>query len=567
MANPPVATFFASLGLDIDETSFLVGTKVLDGLASTVLKFGGFVAGAFAVDAVRSFVANTIEAIPAINDVAQQTGLAAEEVQRLGFAAGQSGASSEQLNGALLKLTKNIGEAAKGGEAAVEAFGALGISTAGIADRSPREVLGQIADGLAKVQGRARQAEIATSLFGLSGTKLVPFLSQGSQAIADLGAEAEALGLVLTGDAVVAVDALDDRLNAAKATVFGAGRALVVALLPALEKGVALFDRAARGVARFTSFLVKNEKTVKVVAATVGTILAGALLKFAAAAVTAGIASLTALAANSTLTVSYGVLAGVIDIASLALVRWIGRLAAAALPILAVAGLLAAIVLIGDDILTFLRGGDSAIGRLVGRFDELRDALAAVVVNPNAHPLLRFLAAIGTVGAAQIDLVDKAIAQLFDSIGLVVDIAGLAADAIMSPLETLRFLFRETLLGFSEFIGAAFQLASKAAGILAEVSPVGAGQLGTLSTRLAEVNAGTVAGGILQAAPIVGAAAGVSSTSNSVTVGAPSFDVKIDGAAAGGDAKGIADAFVDNVVPAVERIFRAAGAALLPDAG
>lgn len=514
-----VSEYFAVLGLVPDKASFTVADRLLSGVAAGVQKVSGIIAGAFAVDAIAGFVHETIQALPAIKDLADQTGFTAEEIQRLGYAAGQSGADADTFNAALLKLTKNIGEAAKGGQGAVDAFAALGIEAKGIADRNPSDVLKEISDGLAKVEGPARRAEIATALLGLQGAKLVPFLKQGSQAITDLGKEAERLGLVIDKKTLDRVDALGDAMDGLAATARGAARrAFVDFVLPVLEK---LVDK----LKKLPDFLKRNEKAFKALGATVA-LVAGALAVEWLTTMAAFVAgNLIAIASNSTLTASFGVLAGAIDIGAAALVRFIARAVVAAAPVLAVAGLLAIFVLAVDDIFTTIEGGDSLFGSFSGRFDDLARALFAVVGDDAAPAFVRVLAAIGGGLASVVNLLDLGYDGMFRLIELFLQFNSAAADFIN---------------------GAAFKAIS-AVGNFAGFS--GADAFATSVTGVA--------------APTV-ARPTTTSTSTSVSVAPPTVTVTVNGA---GDPEAVGNKVAGAVGAGLEQQIRAARVDRIPGAG
>ena len=83
---------------------------------------------AFAVVGAASvaLVKNAIDAADAIDDLSQKTGIAAEELSALAYAADIEGVS-DALGGSLVRLSKNISDAARGTGEAVEGFRALGI--------------------------------------------------------------------------------------------------------------------------------------------------------------------------------------------------------------------------------------------------------------------------------------------------------------------------------------------------------------------------------------------------------------------------------------------------------
>lgn len=558
------AEFFAVLGVDIDAASFAKGDAVLSKLGDAARSLSAAVAGAFAVDAIKDFTLQTIAAIPGIGDLADQTGFAAEEIQRLGFAASQSGADAGTLNTALLKLIGNLGNAAAGGEGVNEALRKLGVNTSGIAKQDPSKVLAQIADGLAGIESTAERAALAQTLFGLSGKQLVPFLSQGSAAIADLGAQADALGLVLGRDVIDQVGEVDDRIVALEATVGAVGRSLVVTALPAIESIVDGLAFLARVGVKGARVIRDNAAAFKVLGGVLAVIAAGSALVWlqTIAAFVAG--NILVLASNSTLTASYGVLAGAIDVAALSAVRFLARAAAAAAPILAFAAAAAFLYLVLEDIYTGITGGESILIGFIGRFGELAEVFYAAAGDEGAGFFARAIAAVGLVVAGALAAVDAGIAAMLDNVGDLISFGGLIIDFVVSPLETTRDVVRQLVSDVSAGLATIANLAGRAVSSLSgPLSAVfGSDAVARTAASLQSVTASQAASAALSV-PVVRAAVG-GATNQTVTVGAPTITLNVDG---GGDPAVIGAAAADAVSAAIERSARAAAVDLLPNGG
>lgn len=561
---PSVSEYFSILGLRPDAADFAHGNKLLDGVISKAGQVASAIGAAFAVDAIADFAIATIDAIPAIGDLADQTGFASEEIQRLGFAAVQSGSDAETLNASLLKFTKNVGEAAGGSKGLIETFAKLGISTAGIEKRNPAELFGEVADGLSKIESVAKRAEIAQTLFGLSGTKLVPFLAQGQGAISALGDEADRLGIVLSDLTIREVGAVDDRVKALDATFAGLRRGLVVSALPAIEAIVKALGKLASFTSRALDTIKKFEKPIKVVAATLTALAIGAAAKWLLTLGFFVVGNIAAIASNSTLTASYGILAGAIDIAALSAGRFLLRLAAVAIPALAVAGLVAVVVLAIDDLITTIQGGDSFFGSFSGKFDDLTIALAKAAGDDGLGFFQRVFAGLGAVVTGTLFVIDEGFNQFFVLVQKVIDLGSFVADIFTSPAETLRGFLRGVISDFSAFVGEAAKLAQLVAGAVGSVAPdFIAKPLASFAAAAGQVQGSDVSSAILSS-PTIRAAVDGRSSSNNVTVGAPAVNVTITGVS---DPAAAAAAVNNSAGSALDQSLRAAAVDLLPGAG
>ena len=522
-----VAEYFAVLGLKSDAASFAQGDSLLSRIRETAGKAASALAAAFAVDAVKDFVVETLDAIPVIGDLADQTGIAAEEIQRLGFAADQSGSDAETLNAALLKFTKNLGNADS--TEIAETLRKLGVNMEGIKKRNPADVLREVADGLSKVGSVSERAVLAQTLFGLSGAKLAPFLRQGSAAITELGDEAERLGLVLGRDTIDAVGSVDDRVKALEATVQGVSRSLVVTALPAIEALVDLLRAGAQLLTKGAQLIRQYRTQIAAVAVVVGTVLVGSLVRAAGAWIALNVAQLAAsLTAGAVLPGAFFAVVTAIDKVARAALALATRLVAFIAPAAAVGAALAIVVLAVDDIITTLQGGESFFGSFSGKFGDLAKTLVAAAGDDGLGFVQRVFAGLGAVVVGAFALIDNGFKIFFDGIIRIQEIAGFVVDLFTSPGETIRAFFREAIADFSAFVGKAADIASKIAGFFGNARPTGvalAGPLKDLSAGLATVNQSDVSRALLSS-PVVRASVTGSRTMN---VGAPVVNVSVTG--------------------------------------
>lgn len=321
-----VKEFFARLGLDADEASFAQGDALLGGVHKALLGLATAAAGAAAGLAV--LVKQTAAAGAEAKDASARMGITTDEVQELGFAARMSDASLEELQQALVFLAK------KG-------------------SKDVARDLGVLADQIAALDEADRVA-FAFENFGKAGTRLLPFLVQGSEGIARLRAEAREMGLVLDRDAIEAADGFDDALQRIGERLTGLRNRTIGPWLPRFEK---LILKVERAIARASNALAAMMRWIDVIAVALGSVLLAALVAVAGGfemiAVTAFIAGIEGITAA-------------IGIAS----AW----AAAAAPVLALAALFALVAIVLEDIYVALTGGDSLIGELGRKWTAFLDS-------------------------------------------------------------------------------------------------------------------------------------------------------------------------------------------------
>lgn len=222
--------------------------KTLDSKMASIKKTAGQigtaigVAAAAAGTALAVMVKQSIDAMDGMTKLAQSTGVAVEELSALAYAADLSGVSEDALGTSLVRLTKNMSDAAQGTGEAQKAFNALGISVKN-ADgtlKGADDVLGEVAGKFAQYRDGAEKTALAVALFGRSGADLIPLLNSGAEGLAEMTAEAQELGLTFDQQTGKAAEAFNDNLTRLNAVKKGLVNRITAELLPSL---VNLSDR------------------------------------------------------------------------------------------------------------------------------------------------------------------------------------------------------------------------------------------------------------------------------------------------------------------------------------
>ncbi|MDH6185478.1 hypothetical protein [Polaromonas sp. CG_23.6] len=200
----------------------------------------GAAIGAMAVAGVGALVVMvkaSLDAMDTMSKLAQQTGTAVESLSALSYTAGMSGVNQEKLGGALVKLTKNMSDAADGTGEAKKGFDALGISVAN-ADgtlKSSDAVLSEVAGKFAGFKDGAEKTALAVNLFGKSGAELIPMLNSGADGLQDMADEARRMGLVLDTETSRAAEVFNDTMSKLSLQQTAFANAVTTAVLPVLQ--------------------------------------------------------------------------------------------------------------------------------------------------------------------------------------------------------------------------------------------------------------------------------------------------------------------------------------------
>jgi hypothetical protein len=207
------------------------------GVAGTAAAIGITAVATAAVSAGRAIFDLTVASSDlgsVIFDASQKTGLGAETLSSLKFAADQSGSSFEQVSGSITKFTKLIGEAAQGSKEATAKLRALGVD--------PKAAISDLDGALAGVFKRindlppgVQQTKAAIDAFGKSGAELIPVITGMDGDLEGLIKRAKHLGITMTDEDVAAADRFGDALVDLKAQAAGLGFQFSKNLMPILS--------------------------------------------------------------------------------------------------------------------------------------------------------------------------------------------------------------------------------------------------------------------------------------------------------------------------------------------
>ena len=187
------------------------------GLSSTMGKqfsgLGGMVAGAFSIGAVVNLARETIAFGGQISDLSERYGVSTDMVQKLKFAAEQSGSSVESMLGGFKKMNLAMVEASEGNVDKQDAFQRMGVSMDDLKSKSPEEVFRMIARAAKDMPHTPQLFADIKDVLGKSGDELLPAFKAG---LDDAIASAERLGIVLSGQIISSLDQIGDQFDVVK---------------------------------------------------------------------------------------------------------------------------------------------------------------------------------------------------------------------------------------------------------------------------------------------------------------------------------------------------------------
>ncbi len=250
------------LGDVLDDLTGKLGINLPEGATSTLnsmvslggeltVLIGAFAAAAVAVVEVEKALANlTLEQAAAageIQDVAMQTGLSTEAVQRYQYACDMIGVSFDTVASSQAKMIQSMADVQSGSETAAATWNQLGIEVMN-ADgslRNAEDVFLEVIDVLGQIENATQRDAVSMEIFGRSAQDLNPLIVQGTDAFQALCDEASKVGTVLTDVQLEALAGVDDALIRFNERLDAGEQAMALKFTPALQ---AFFDETGEGV-------------------------------------------------------------------------------------------------------------------------------------------------------------------------------------------------------------------------------------------------------------------------------------------------------------------------------
>ena len=205
------------------------------GAIKTIGKFAGGLVAAAGVAGVVVFIKKSMAAIDVTAKLSDRLRIATEDIIALRHAAEITGVASDALDKSLEMFVRRLGEVRQGTGEAKRALEELGIDVNKLVTLSPAKAFSLIADEINKMALQADKAVVAYQLFGRAGTKLLNTLALGSEGLAEMKRDAEALGLTFSRFDAAKVEEANDAIQRMRSTFVGIGQDAAIGLAPVIQ--------------------------------------------------------------------------------------------------------------------------------------------------------------------------------------------------------------------------------------------------------------------------------------------------------------------------------------------
>jgi len=188
-----------------------------------------------------------------VHKMALRTGFAAGTLSEFRHVAEISGASLDNIELSVKKMSKSLLDADRGLETYARSFREIGLNIDELMQMKPEEQFEAIAMAIAGLENQTQKAAIAQEIFGRSGTALLPMLAAGADGIAELRQEAHDLGIVFDQEAANKAAKFTDDMTRLKRSVDGVKMGIAEALIPTLTPLIEKFTSVISSISDWMS--------------------------------------------------------------------------------------------------------------------------------------------------------------------------------------------------------------------------------------------------------------------------------------------------------------------------
>lgn len=154
-----------------------------------------------------------------LNTLSKQTGISTDDLQKMQYASDMVDVSVDDIVGSMKKMKKNMDSDSKDVQAAWDQLG-VSVRDASTGQMRPAiDVFYDAIGALSAVENETERDQLAMNLFGKSADSLAGVIDDGGAALQAYGQQAEDMGLILSGDTLNSINAVNDTIDQTKATV------------------------------------------------------------------------------------------------------------------------------------------------------------------------------------------------------------------------------------------------------------------------------------------------------------------------------------------------------------
>ena len=265
LAANPITAVIAALGIlvtavkkSVDELKKIAET-IKNLVVAAVEKFADILEGVTeqidkTIRKLAEFTKEGASYADEVKTMAAETGLAAEEIQRLMYISELIDVPVSTMTSSMTKLEKAMASASKGSGDAAKAFEKLNVRFKNDDGtyRKAADVFNDLVTSLGSVEDEVERDTLAMTLFGKSAKDLNPLIKASKEDLEKFNKAAQESGYILSDEVLDAYGDFDDSLQmldkACEAAQHGLGLVLLPVLSQMASEGVPLLNELASGI-------------------------------------------------------------------------------------------------------------------------------------------------------------------------------------------------------------------------------------------------------------------------------------------------------------------------------
>jgi hypothetical protein len=214
-----VSEHFREMGRSAKESAAQVNENLekIEGRLNSITKFARTLGEVAIAGAVGDWAIEQVKAIgeygEAVDNASQKTGIAADEIQKLGYVGRVTGLSFDDMQHAMFQLARRMAEARGGSKEAAEALALVGVKGADLKNLNLDQVYQRIAATFKEHADGANKTALAMELMGRNGQQLIPTLNKGAEGFEELEEHAKRVGYVLDEETIAAMARLAEHMH------------------------------------------------------------------------------------------------------------------------------------------------------------------------------------------------------------------------------------------------------------------------------------------------------------------------------------------------------------------
>ena len=182
---------------------------------------------------------------------ADRIGITTEALTQYRYASELTGVGQQNFDTAMQRMTRRTSEAAQGTGAAAGALKELNLNADELNRLTPDQQLKRIADAMQNVENHSDRLRLSVSLFDTQGAAMVNMLSNGSQGLNDMAAEADRLGVTLSRIDAAKIEMANDSMARLAAMSDSWKRSLAVEMAPLFSAVADEINKATQSAGGF----------------------------------------------------------------------------------------------------------------------------------------------------------------------------------------------------------------------------------------------------------------------------------------------------------------------------